>query len=367
MKVVFINAPTSLKAPPLTWSHDLTLELSVEEQRGHPVGCIDNALYRLDLEVLKNSVGKLEPDRIVIYGGFEQYRFIKEYLGAFPDAIVMGLPTEPYQPRLDLLIEVGAIPPEKPDDLPYPAWNFIPIEDYFRNSSLPYTLETMAIERRAVFKSRWGDREQSPGYIADALRYLKLHYNFDFMVFEDDLSMNKDRTYKLIEELEKRDMLGLFGWGCRANIKNIDRNLLTAFREARCAFVDFGELDVIDTRDAAIMERTQSAVNASRATEIYPIIKPTIGHPDTEREDLMSMLKFLKGNKLETRSEILEPYPGTPLFEKVKHEVEDVGKHILQINESFANFTRWTDEELLGIVELMAHGDLERVERVRRA
>ncbi|NVM57796.1 MAG: hypothetical protein HWN51_06735, partial [Desulfobacterales bacterium] len=124
MKVVFINSPTSLKEPPFTWPHDLTLELAVEEQHGHPVGCIDNALYRLDLEVLKNSVKKLEPNRIVIYGGFGQYKFIKEYLGAFKDAVVMGFP----KGVLDLPIEEGAIPPKEPDDLPYPAWNFVPVE-----------------------------------------------------------------------------------------------------------------------------------------------------------------------------------------------------------------------------------------------
>jgi len=359
MKTVFISAPTRLSERPLAWSHDLTVELAVEEQRGHPVGCIDNAFYRLDLEVLKNSVGKLEPDRILIYGGLREYKFIREYLVAFPDAKVMGFP----KGVLDLPIEDGAIPPEEPDDLPYPAWNFIPIEDYFANSPLPYTAETMAAERRAVFKGQWGEAEQSPDHVADALRYLKLHHNFGLLFFEDDLTKSKSRTYKLLEELDERDMIGLFGWGCKADIRNIDRDLLKTFREARCAFIDFGELDAIDTRDEATMERAQAAISSSRAAEIYPIIKPTIGHPETEQEDLMAMLKFLKSNKLETRSEILEPYPGTPLFEKVK--VEDVEKHILQINESFANFTRWTDEELLGIVELMARGDLERLEKVR--
>lgn len=361
MKVVFVSAPTSLKELPFTWSHDLTLELAVEEQHGHPVGCIDNALYRLDVEVLKNSVGKLEPDRIVVYGGLGQYKFIKEYLGAFPDAKVMGFP----KGVLDLPIEDGATPPEEPDGLPCPAWNFIPVEDYFRNSPLPYTAETMAIERRAVFKSQWGDVEQSPSYVADALRYLKLHYNFDFIVFEDDFTRNKNRTYRLIEELEGRDMIGLFGWGCRANIKDIDRNLLAALREAKCAFVDFGDLDATDTGDEATMERVQAAVNSSRAAEVFPVIRPTIGHTETEREDLVGLLKFLKGNKLEARPGILEPYPGTPLFEKVRDMVNNVENHILRINEGFLNFTRWSDEELLGIVELMARGDIERIEKVR--
>jgi len=315
----------------------------------------------LDLEVLKTSVGKLEPDKIVIYGGLGQYKFIKQYLAAFPDAKIMGFP----KGTLDLPIEDGAIPPEKPDDLPYPAWNFIPIEDYFRNSSLPYTAETIKIERRAVLKSKWGDCEQSPSYVADALRYLKLVHNYDFIVFKDDFTRNKERTYKLIEELEERDMIGLFGWGCKANIKNIDRNLLTAFREAKCAFVDFGEIDAIDTRDGVSMERTQAAVNASRASEIFPIIHPTIGHPETERDDIAAMLKFLKSNKLETRSSILEPYPGTSLFEKIKGKVNNPEKHILKINDGFLNFTRWSDEEFLGIVELMARGDLDRLERIR--
>lgn len=361
MKTVFVSTPINLKEPPFIWSHDLTIELAVEEERGHPVGCIDNSFYRLDLEILKDGVKKLEPDRIVIYGGLKQYGFIKEYLGAFKDAVVMGFP----KGILDIPIEDGAVPSKEPDDLPYPAWNFIPIEDYFRNSPLPYTAETMAIERRAVFKSQWGDREQSPRYVADALRYLKLHYNFDFMFFLDDFTRNKDRTYKLIEDLEERDMIGLFGWGCRADIRNIDRNLLAAFREAKCAFVDYGELDVIDSRDDAIMERTQAAVNGSRAAEIFPVIKATIGHPETDREDLVAMLKFLKANKLETRPSILEPHPGTPLFEKVKEKVDAIEDHILKINEGFLNFTQWSDDELLGIVELIAQGDIERIEKVR--
>lgn len=363
MKTIFVSAPTTLKEPPLAWLPDLTIELAAEEGYGNAVGCIDNFFYRLDTEVLKDSVEKLGPDRIVVYGGLREYIFIKQYLKVFPDAIVMGFPNGIF----DLPIESGRIPPKKPDELPYPAWNFIPIEDYFRNSSLPYSVETMAIERRAVFKSQWGEIEQSPDYVADALRYLKLVFGFDFMVFEDDFTRNKERTYKLIEELEERDIIGLFGWGCRADIKNIDRNLLTAFREARCAFVDFGEIDAIDTRNEATMERTQAAINSSRAAEIIPILKPTIGYPDTDKNDLVELLKFLKGNNLETRPEILEPYPGTPLFEKIKEKVDNVEKHILRINEGFLNFTRWTDEELLGVVELMARGDLERLGRVRRS
>lgn len=366
MKTVFISAPSSLKEPPFTWSHDLAVELAVEEEKGHPVGCIDNAFYRLDVEVLENSVKKLEPDELIIYGSLPQYQFVKEYLTAFSDmgAKVMGFQRD--IPSFNLPVRDGALPPkEEPDSLPFPAWHFLPVQDYFRGSALPFTSETAAAERRAVIKTQWGEVEQSPSYVADTLRYLKLHFNFDFMVFEDDFTRNKERTYKLLEELDERDMLGLFGWGCRADIRNIDRDLLAALREAKCAFVDFGEIDAVDTRDEATMERAQAAVSSSRASEVFPIIEPTIGHPETDRDDLVAMLKFLKANKLETRPGILEPYPGTPLFDKIKDRVDDVEKHILKLNESFLNFTRWSDEELLGIAELMARGDLERLERVR--
>lgn len=360
LKTVFISAPSKLTEQPSAWSHDLAVELAVEEEKGYPVGCIDNAFYRLDVEVLRNSIKKLEPDRIVIYGGLRQYRFIKEYLGAFPEAKVMGFPKD----ILNIPVEDGVVPPEEPDGLPYPAWHFLPIEDYFRNSALPYTQETV-VERRAVFKGQWGEVEQSPDYVADALRYLKLVWNYDFIAFEDDFTRNKERTYKLIEELEDRDMIGLFGWSCGGNTKNIDRDLLKAMREARCAFVDFGEIDAMDTRDEATMERMQAAVNSSRAAEIFPVIRATIGHPETGRDDLVELLKFLKINNLDTRPEILEPYPGTPLFEKIKDRVDDVEEHILNINDGFLNFTSWTDEELLGIVELTATGDIARIEKVR--
>ena len=345
---------------PFCWNPDLAYELAVEEQSGVNIFCIDNAMYRLDVEVLKVEVEKIEPDKIILYGSYPEYRYIKQYLTYFKEAVVRGFPETP----LRIKTEKGAVPPRNLDLLPSPSWNLIPVEDYFRNSPLPYTMDTATITRRAVYKSRWNGKAQSPKKVAETLRYLKLRYNYDYITFQDDFTENIDWTYGFLKRLDDYDLTGLFIWSCQADPQKIDRNLIVKMRESGCRLIDYGVADATITRDMPYMTRLQAAIHSAKTLSVQPLIQTVIGDPETTKTDILEMAKFLKSNDLLHKPKIAEPYPDTPLYEKIKNQIQDLDKHLLQINESFINYTKWTDSQLLGIRELMALGDLERLEKI---
>ena len=337
----------------------MTLEISEKEKRGHALGLVDNSMFRFDVEVLKNHCETVKADKVIIHGGVEKYRFIKQYLKVLKNSVVSGFPKGLIE---GLPVEGGVIPPEDVDELPYPNWAFLPLDNYFRNSPRPHNAETALLTRRGFYKSRWGNIVQDPGVVAETLKYLKLVYNYDFIEFDEDLSVNWRRTFKMLDALEELDMAGLFKWSCRVDPLKVNVDCLASARNSGCSFIDFGEFDVTGVRDLKYLARLEMAIHAARKAEVTPLVTCTIGYPGTRISDVVEAVTFLRSNGMQCKPEILKPYPGTGLYKKVEDTVDDLDKHLLQVNESFMNYTGWSDAELLGIVELMAKNDVKRLD-----
>lgn len=361
MNVQFFSCPSSLAEQPSSWSYDLTVEIAVEEEKGNQINFGDNAFYRMDVEILQDHLAKVRPDKIILYGGMREYTFIRKYLDAFKgvQTVVRGFPAKVVE---DLPLERGANF-DAPDRLPYPAWNFVPVADYYDKSPIPHSVETLGVERRAVFKSRWV-KAQSPNRVMKILRYLKLNYNFDFLTWDEDLTVDKARTLELMRLLETYELNALFTWMCKASVDNIDRDLVSSLKDHGCKVVDFGEADVTRLRDNLFKTRLEVALQTVRKWEMTPLIQITVGSPDTEKSDLVDGLKFMIANDSWLKPKISNLYPDGELWGRIRDKVEDVEAHILKLNSSFVNLTRWSDAELLGILELMDRRDLQRLENL---
>lgn len=355
MKILVIHVPRSLLEMPHTWSHDLLLEIAELEKTGQPLGLIDNAQQRFDIEVVKDHVRRVDPGKLILYGGLDRFLVLEQYLKVFPDAVVWGFPPDTIP---SLPVESSAIPPEAPDELDPPNWGFLPLDAYFANSAWVANADTAVATKRAVYKTRWGIITQSADKVARDLLHLRLVYGFDFLEFDEDLSVDWTRSLQLLQELEDRDLQGLFKWSCRASPTRVNIDYLSEIRRRGCTLVDYGEVPVTQVRDPKAMARLEVALHATRSTLLTPLVTAVLGDPDTTRDDVVEMAKFLKANDLETRP-LLKPYAPSE-----KDSLEKRERRLRQSNEGFVNATRWSDESLLGIAELMARGDVERLEKV---
>jgi hypothetical protein len=367
MHFLFISVPRRLDEPPQFWSPDIAWEMAVYEAEGHNVTFIDNALYRFNINTVAETAEKVNPDKIVLYGGLDEYAFIKQYLSFFKDAYVLGFPKELGLIDSSRILEFK-VPFEKPDEMPPPAWHLIPLNDYAQNVPPPtYSFETALSVRRGILKTCWSRKCLSPKRVAETLIYLKLKFNFDYLCLDDDLTLNPKRTSKLLKILEGKDLAGLYPWTCKAKPEKVTYELLRKLREAGCVSVDYGAIDVTEFSDPWRSLKIRAAIEAAKRHEITPQIKCTIGHPETKKQDLINALSFLKTQGLVHKPEIIKPYPRTELYEKIKDKVSNVEDLILKINTSFVNYTKWSDIELLGITELFRTGDLEKLEKIREA
>lgn len=371
MRILYVTAPRSLVEPPPRWNHDVVLELAAAEEKGHTLGFIDNAMQRLDVEALASHAQSAKVDKIIVYGGLPEYRFVKAYverLKSVADTVVRGFPEGLIE---GLPVEKGVVPPDDPDELPCPNWGFLPLPSYWQNSPLPWDAELASLQRRATYRSTWGDKARSPAKVAEDLRHLRLLWFYDFLELRDDLTLDLKRSQALLDELIAKDLEGLFYWSCTASPERVSKPMLSTLKKSGLRGVDYGSFDPVDLRDPKTAARLDSAINAAKSLGLHVDLDCEIGDPETTRDDLVAALSFLKSMDLPTRPELAQPYPGTRLREQAKDfEVEEsltLEQALLSMNEGLFNMTRWSDAELLGIVELMARGDLARLDKVRKA
>lgn len=357
--ILFINSPSSLLTMPFSWNHDLCVEMAAMAQKGFNVGCVDNACLRLNPEIIQAEIDQKKPERVILYGGFKEYTFIKQYLQKLkhPKTSVMGFPLS-YGKKLKLPVEKGVLPPKNPDTLPVPFWDVLPLQNYFAYSPIAESQHTITLQRRATYTCSYDGKWQSTKKAAETLRYLRLKYAYDFIVFNDDFSATTQWTQTFVDMLEKYDLLGLFTWSCHASPDKVDPQILDRLREGGCTIVDYGEIDVAKLET----DRLTGAIESTRTIGLTPVLRFVIGDPATNKRNLTEATAFMKSQNLLHKPKLAEPYPETNYYTEA---VKDLDTHLTQINSSFINNTKYSDIELLGIIELMSRGDLERLEKTR--
>ncbi len=435
-KILFINPVIREEDDPRHVPYGLALMAAIADREGHEVQMFDANAHRPDDDDLREA---LEADRwdVIATGGITTcYRYIKKsvrfarrysphslivagggFLTSMPRDIMrfcpeidIGVVGEGFTTWPDILgrVERGErdwsnvpgiayrdanqavqltapralLSMDELDRLPYPAWEFFPLDIYFRNSCVLMSEESMQARRRLDINGSYGCslicrfcfhlgltgdlehregpdgvdttfthnrviRWHSPRYIVDMVKHARERFGVDFIAFLDEnlMTMNASSRGKWLSEicdlwiqegLQPRciregiphdpDTCDGVHWGGTSHATLARPEVLKRMREAGCSYLDYG-LETFSDRilktigKGASARTNENGVRIALEAGIRPIPNQIIGFPDEFFDSLRDSVDAWERTGIVARPFFATPYPGSEWFYVYKHRI----------------------------------------------
>ncbi len=281
------------------------------------------------------------------------------------------------------------------DTLPYPAWEMLPLEEYFRWSPIPLSPEAMRCFRRIDVISERGcpnncsfcyhwlsDKEHpvrfnSPKYVVEMLKKLRIKYAIDFISFLDEnMLCNESRVREFCELMENDGLNEVIKWGCLGDVRHANLDFLKILRRAGCTYISYGGesanqrmLDAM--KKGTTVKQNQKAIQYTAQANINPVMTFIFGYPGETIESIIDTTKFWSDNGITCDAFLIQPYPGTELYNQVKSKIleqyngnlEEWVSKLADATEFNINLSDFTTPELLGLKELARQRNIKELER----
>jgi radical SAM superfamily enzyme YgiQ (UPF0313 family) len=169
-------------------------------------------------------------------------------------------------------------------------------------------------------------RARSASNVVDEIEYWYSRGVKQFVVDDDNFTLVKQRVYDICDEIERRQLKGLFircSNGIRAD--RVDRDLLTRMKEVGVREVGFGAdggnnrvlLDIVQKGETieTIEQAIRDAIDVGLEVRLFIIV----GHPGetlSDIEDSFALAQRYPLIRLHLNNPV--PYPGTELFQWVQ-------------------------------------------------
>lgn len=305
------------------------------------------------------------------------------------------------------------------DKLPYPAFDLLPMEQYFQRSPLELSMAAIMSKRRISLITERGCtrnctfcthlgmstrdlckiydtditgpyvRFHSAKYVVDLIKHLRMKYAIDFVSFLDENFMsNPKRAYEICTLLEEAGLTDIIRWGCLGDVDCANYDLLQRMRDCGNTYVSYGGESASAKMLKSIgkewqtSEMMEKAVNETFRAETNPVMSFMCGYPDETVDDILLTIEFWMKTDYHAKPFFITPYPNTELFKKYKKRILDqhrIGNESdLKALDNFlsklgdatdlaANISPWDDPTLLGLRELATNREMERIRRWAKA
>ncbi|MBI5563118.1 MAG: cobalamin B12-binding domain-containing protein [Deltaproteobacteria bacterium] len=202
-----------------------------------------------------------------------------------------------------------------------------------------------------------GMRLRSIGGVVEEIAGLKERYGVNHLQFNDELLLvNKKRTLQLCEELKRLDVT----WSCQGRINQVDREILTAMKDAGCIEVGYGVESVTQSILDAMNKRLKAelivpAIKLTQEIGITPIIQYMYGYPGENAKTVDATIRFFEEIDHPFISFTTTPIPGTRLYQDClqKGLIKDEEDYLLRLDSGYnlagglLNMTEMGDAEFL--------------------
>lgn len=221
------------------------------------------------------------------------------------------------------------------DILPLPAWDLLPeLSKHYRTcaqsakKSPSFELITSrgcygqcTFCDRATFGNRC--RAHSAEYVFKMMKELHYKYGIKSVLFEDDnFTLYRDRTMKLVELLKNADFK--MHWGVCSRVDIIDPEMLKKMKEAGCWQILFG----IESGSQKILDVIKKNITLNQVNEALKMTKEAgintkgffmMGHPTETKEDIEKTVDFITKADLDDFScSFLIPLPGSEIYNEAR-------------------------------------------------
>lgn len=227
------------------------------------------------------------------------------------------------------------------DDLPFPAWHLLDLNQFFKTQKRFYELRppyfTVLSSRGCsggctfcnmyiTHGRKW--RSRSPLNFVDELEFLCNKFNVNsFFIADDNFSFNIERAKAICKEIIKRKLKIHYNTGNGLSIKRIDKDLLELMKKSGCGSVALAiESGSERIRNGVYKkhlptEDIYNAVKWCNEAGIASIGLFMIGAPGENRESVEETKKLIKELTLTICTcGIYTPYPGTALYDECLQE-----------------------------------------------
>ena len=253
---------------------------------------------------------------------------------------------------------------ENPDDLPFPAWDLIDLEEYFRPSAGKRRL-TNPIQMRergmSVFSSRgcpyqctychniFGKklRKRSAENVIEELKWLKRDFRVGEIEFIDDVfNLDRDRAKAIMDMMVYNDLDLKFSYPNGLRADQMDEELVLKMKKAGCYRINYA----VESGSDRIQKKMKKRLNLPRAKEIIDFTAEQgisvggffmLGFPDETEAEMQMTIDFALKSKFHTASFfILTPFPGTEMYDEALEAGFDMEAMFSDYGQVSANLSR---------------------------
>ncbi len=252
------------------------------------------------------------------------------------------------------------------DALPMPAYHLFPMEKYHSYGwlNLGRKFTTMITSRGCPFKCTFCHstlqakywRQRSAEKVFEEIKFLYDKYGIRHIYFQDDeFCVNHKRVIEICDKI-KEAKLDL-AWECLSRVNHMDDGLLSTMASAGCKSILFG----VETGYAEGFKKINKPItcemvlNAVRLAQKHGIlVKVTfiMGFPWEGEEELRATINFAKKVNADlTLFNVLNPYPGTPIYQEVIEnnlfeQPENFEGHIIHGTDPLLRTKKLTSKQL---------------------
>ena len=262
---------------------------------------------------------------------------------------------------------VGAVHKDL-DEIPYPAWDMIDLEDYFKPSASKRRL-TNPIQMKnrgvSVFSTRgcpygctychniFGRhlRKRSAENVIGELKWLKEAFGVEEIEFIDDVfNFDLERAKRIMDLMieEKLNLKFSFPNGLRAD--RMDEELIDKMKLAGCYRINYA----IESGSDRIQRAMKKRLNLARAKEVIDFTAFRnisiggffmLGFPDETEDEMRKTIDYALKSRFHTASFfILTPFPGTKIYQDAVEAGYDMEAMYSDYGQVSSNLSRVPSE-----------------------
>jgi len=282
--------------------------------------------------------------------------------------------------------------------IPYPAYDLMETEIYFKYSSVPLSVESFNSKRRAsvvwergcprgcTFCSHNGmsrgdlqniygngnrregeklvrisDKENdtfqlparwpSPQYAVENVKLLKEKFDVDFIsILDENMTSNLKWTKEFCKLYVEEGLDKIVKWGTLGDAPSVavQPSIVQTMKDAGCAYISFGfesASDKVlnqDIQKGQLRAHLQKTIDTVKKANLTPLTTFMIGNPHENINDLMETVDFWIQNGAEVDPFICTPYVGSPLYFDYKEFLLQQYDERLKIAEDNPNVDKKT-------------------------
>jgi radical SAM superfamily enzyme YgiQ (UPF0313 family) len=212
------------------------------------------------------------------------------------------------------------------DELPYPAWHLVDINNYYRNKTVYLDVKPVDIicssrgcpyncafcSSRIIWKRNY--RHRSAKSICDEIEYMMKKYGTKGIHFrEDNFTVSKNKVLDFCNEILRRKIK--IYWQCESRVDTLDEEVVRKMAQAGCRGIwyglESGSQKILNKLNKGItLEQIRKAVNLCKKYKITTGGSFMFGLPFETKKDIRKTFEFAKSLKLDSTS--FSKYIGYP-------------------------------------------------------